>query len=104
MKLQENVLKRNSMRFAAALLAALAGFIGGPNAALAAAPPHHDQAPGFYRLKVGDLEVPAGESASRLDNRKKLLEQLDDLANDLGEVERAKERRPREPASTDTGK
>src|SRR5258706_4560252 len=51
-----NVLKRNSMRFAAALLAALASFAGGPNAALAAAPPHHDQAPGFYRLQVGDLE------------------------------------------------
>src|SRR5437899_4841485 len=52
-----NVLKRNSLRFAAALLAALAIFAGGPNAALAAAPQHHDQAPGFYRLKVGDLEV-----------------------------------------------
>jgi len=26
---------------------------------LAAAPQHHDQAPGFYRLKVGDLEVTA---------------------------------------------
>src|SRR6266849_5002536 len=39
-----NVLKRNSVRF---------------NAALAAAPQHHDQAPGFYRLKVGDLEVTA---------------------------------------------
>ena len=33
-----NVLKRNSMRFAAALLAALASFVAGPNAALAAAP------------------------------------------------------------------
>ena len=54
-----NVLKRNSMRFAAALLAALASFVAGPNAALAAAPQHHDQAPGFYRLKVGDLEVTA---------------------------------------------
>src|SRR5712691_11577867 len=54
-----NVLKRNSMRFAAALLAALAGLVAGPNAALAAAPQHHDQAPGFYRLKVGDLEVTA---------------------------------------------
>src|SRR5713226_759531 len=54
-----NVLKRNSMRFAAALLAALARFVGGPNAALAAAPQHHDQVPGFYRLKVGDLEVTA---------------------------------------------
>src|SRR5260370_33197936 len=30
-----------------------------PNAALAAAPQHHDQAPGFCRLKVGDLEVTA---------------------------------------------
>jgi hypothetical protein len=48
------MLKRISMRFAAALLAALAGFAGGPTAALAAAPQHHDQVPGFYRLKVGD--------------------------------------------------
>jgi glyoxylase-like metal-dependent hydrolase (beta-lactamase superfamily II) len=52
-----NVLKRNSMRFAAALLVALASFVGGPNTALAQAPQHHDQAPGFFRLKVGDLEV-----------------------------------------------
>src|ERR1700687_3550003 len=54
-----NVLKRNSMRFAAALLAALASFVAGPNVALAAAPQHHDQVPGFYRLKVSDLEVTA---------------------------------------------
>src|SRR5260370_35022025 len=54
-----NVLKRNSMRFAGALLAALASFVGGPNAVLAAAPQHHDQAPGFYRMTVGDLEVTA---------------------------------------------
>jgi glyoxylase-like metal-dependent hydrolase (beta-lactamase superfamily II) len=53
------VLKRNSTRFAAALLAALASFGAGPNAALPAAPQHHDQVPGFYRLKVGDLEVTA---------------------------------------------
>src|SRR5258708_11798046 len=59
MKLRLNVLKRNSMRFGAALLAALASFVAGPNAALAAAPQHHDQAPGFYRLNVGDLEVTA---------------------------------------------
>src|SRR6266566_7911410 len=59
MELQGNVLKKNSMRFAAALLAALASFVAGPNVALAAAPQHHDQAPGFYRLKVGDLEVTA---------------------------------------------
>src|SRR5712691_11893603 len=54
-----NVLKRNSVRFAAALLMALASLVAGLNAALAAAPQHHDQAPGFYRLKVGDLEVTA---------------------------------------------
>jgi hypothetical protein len=53
------MLKRNSMRFAAALLAALASLVAAPNAALAAAPHHHDQAPGFYRLQVGDLEVTA---------------------------------------------
>src|SRR6266480_498571 len=53
------MLKTNSVRFAAALLAAVAGLIAGPNAALAAAPEHHDQVPGFYRMKVGDLEVTA---------------------------------------------
>src|ERR1700758_2754605 len=59
MKLQANVPKRNSMRLTAALVAALATFVASPNTALAAAPQHHDQAPGFYRLKVGDLEVTA---------------------------------------------
>ena len=54
-----SVLKRNPMRFAAALLVALASFITAPNAGLAAAAQHHDQVPGFYRLKVGDLEVTA---------------------------------------------
>jgi hypothetical protein len=54
-----HVLKRHSMRFAAALLAALASFVAGPNATLRGAPQHHDQAPGFYRVKVGDLEVTA---------------------------------------------
>jgi glyoxylase-like metal-dependent hydrolase (beta-lactamase superfamily II) len=54
-----NMLKRNSMRFVAAFMAVLASFVAGRNAALAAAPQHHDQAPGFYRLKVGDLEVTA---------------------------------------------
>jgi glyoxylase-like metal-dependent hydrolase (beta-lactamase superfamily II) len=56
---RRNALKRNSMRFAAALLVALASFVAAPNAALADAPQHHDQVPGFYRLKVGDLEVTA---------------------------------------------
>jgi glyoxylase-like metal-dependent hydrolase (beta-lactamase superfamily II) len=46
------------MRFTVALLVMLASSVAGPNAALAAAQ-HHDQVPGFYRLKVGDLEVTA---------------------------------------------
>jgi glyoxylase-like metal-dependent hydrolase (beta-lactamase superfamily II) len=54
-----NVFKRNLTRFAAVLLAALAGLVAAPNEALAASPQHHDQVPGFYRLKVGDLEVTA---------------------------------------------
>src|ERR1700716_459563 len=54
-----NVLKRNSIRFAAVLLEALVSLVAAPNAALAAAPQHHDQVPGFYRRKVGDLEVTA---------------------------------------------
>src|ERR1700730_3609532 len=53
-----NVLKRNPLRFAAALMAVLASFVAGP-AALDAAPQHRDQAPGFYRVKVGNLEVTA---------------------------------------------
>ena len=53
------MLERNSIRFAAALLAALASFVARPNAVLPATPQHHAQAPGFYRLKVGDLEVTA---------------------------------------------
>jgi glyoxylase-like metal-dependent hydrolase (beta-lactamase superfamily II) len=54
-----NVLKRNSMRVAVVLLVVLASFVAAPNAALAAPAQHHDQVPGFYRLKVGDLEVTA---------------------------------------------
>ena len=54
-----NVLKTNSIRFAAAVLIALASFVAAPNAAPAATPQHHDQQPGFYRVKVGDLEVTA---------------------------------------------
>src|SRR6202049_2051267 len=54
-----HVLKRHSMRFAAALLVALASLVVGPNAAPAAAPQYHKQVPGSYRLKVGDLEVTA---------------------------------------------
>ena len=54
-----NVLKRKSIPFVAALLAVLASFVVAPNAALDAAPQHRDQVPGFYRMKVGDLEVTA---------------------------------------------
>jgi len=54
-----NVFKRNLTRFAVVLLAVLASFVAVPSAALAAPPQHHDQVPGFYRLKVGDLEVTA---------------------------------------------
>src|SRR6266849_2722872 len=54
-----NVFKRKSMRFVVALLALLASFVAGPKSAMAATPQHHDQQPGFYRLKVGDLEVTA---------------------------------------------
>src|SRR5260221_380606 len=56
---RRNVLKNHRMRFAAALLAALTSLVAGANAALPAEPQHHDQVPGFYRLKVGDLEVTA---------------------------------------------
>jgi glyoxylase-like metal-dependent hydrolase (beta-lactamase superfamily II) len=45
------------MRCAAALVAALATFVARPNAALTAQPQHQNQAPGFYRVRVGDLEV-----------------------------------------------
>src|ERR1700704_1191765 len=54
-----NVFKRNLTRFAAVLLAAVAGLVAVPNATLDAAPQHRDQVPGFYRLKVADLEVTA---------------------------------------------
>jgi glyoxylase-like metal-dependent hydrolase (beta-lactamase superfamily II) len=61
-----NVFKKKSMRFAAVLLAALAIFVAGPNAAPADAPQHHAQQPGFYRLKVGDLEVTALYDGTRV--------------------------------------
>src|SRR6201988_3626230 len=53
------LLKRNLMRFAAALLVALVSSAVAPNAALTQAPRQHDQVPGFYRQKVGNLEVMA---------------------------------------------
>ena len=51
------MLKGNSKLFAAALLVALASLVAGLTPALAAAPQRQDQQPGFYRMKVGDLEV-----------------------------------------------
>jgi glyoxylase-like metal-dependent hydrolase (beta-lactamase superfamily II) len=51
------LLKSNLKLFAAALLAASS--VVDPSPAFAAAPQHHDQVPGFYRMKVGDLEVTA---------------------------------------------
>ena len=54
-----NVFKRNLARFAAVFLAAAASLVAVPHAVVADAPQHHDQAPGFHRLKVGDLEVTA---------------------------------------------
>ena len=53
------VLKSRSSQIVIAAVAVLAMLLARPNAALAAAPQHHDQVPGFYRLKVGDLEVTA---------------------------------------------
>jgi glyoxylase-like metal-dependent hydrolase (beta-lactamase superfamily II) len=52
-------MKVNSVRFAASLVAALSSLVAGSPPALAAAPQIHDQAPGYFRLKVGDLEVTA---------------------------------------------
>jgi len=52
-------MKLNSMRFVAPLVAALSSLMAGSPPALASAPQIHDQAPGFFRLKVGDLEVTA---------------------------------------------
>jgi len=52
-------MKTTPMRFAAAVLAALSGLVAVSTRALASAPQIHDQAPGFFRLKVGDLEVTA---------------------------------------------
>jgi hypothetical protein len=66
------VLKRNSMRFAAALLAALAIFVASPNAALAAAPQHHDQLQpqgvhvwGSFSSSGELREIPRENNASR---------------------------------------
>jgi len=56
---EERNMKTIPMRFAAALLAALSGLVAVSTPALASAPQIQNQAPGFFRLKVGDLEVTA---------------------------------------------
>src|SRR5712671_5517234 len=58
-----HALERNPMRLVAALVAAL-GWMAGLTPALASAPQIRDQEPGFFRLKVGDLEVTALFDAS----------------------------------------
>jgi glyoxylase-like metal-dependent hydrolase (beta-lactamase superfamily II) len=52
-------MKSRSTQMIIAAVAVLGISLARPNAALAAAPQHHDQVPGFYRLQVGDLEVTA---------------------------------------------
>jgi len=50
-------MKRKSARVAVVLAGFLSISMVGPIAALAGAPQHRDQVPGYFRLKVGDLEV-----------------------------------------------
>jgi len=60
----DNAFKRKSMLFVAALVAALSSLVAGWTPALASAPQVHDQGPGYFRLKIGDLEVTALFDAS----------------------------------------
>jgi len=55
--LSEEHSRLSSAALLMALVAALVGSYAQP--AQAAAPQHHDQVPGFYRMKVGDLEITA---------------------------------------------
>src|SRR5258708_38270667 len=55
----KNMFKSNVVNFASVLLMGLAGSLACATSALPAAPHQHAQAPGFYPLKVGDLEVSA---------------------------------------------
>ncbi len=65
------MLKKNSMRFAAALIAALISFVVGPNAVLAAAPQRHDQvsmrarAPGLAGERWGGCQAASAAQAIR---------------------------------------
>src|SRR5712664_206976 len=54
---REIIMKSMSTRIVIATAAFLGISLAGPMSARGDAPQHHDQVPGFYRLKVGDLEV-----------------------------------------------
>ena len=56
-QMMRNALQNKFASLRAAILVALASFVIVPNVTLAAAPQHHDQVPGFFRIKVGGLEV-----------------------------------------------
>src|SRR5260370_22598693 len=56
---EERNMKTTPMRFAAAPLAPLSGLVAASTPALSSAPQIQNQAPGYFRLKVGDLEVTA---------------------------------------------
>ena len=68
------------------LIAALAASIGLATTALAAAPQHKDQAPGYFRVKVGALEVTAlfdGAGAFQTDWLKGKPEELEKIGDAL---------------------
>ena len=68
------------------LIAALATSIGLATTALAAAPQHKDQAPGYFRVKVGALEVTAlfdGAGAFQTDWLKGKPEELEKIGDAL---------------------
>jgi glyoxylase-like metal-dependent hydrolase (beta-lactamase superfamily II) len=54
----DNVTRRNVLK-GASLLATVAAITGAPSLTLASAPKQHFQAPGFYRMALGDLEITA---------------------------------------------
>jgi glyoxylase-like metal-dependent hydrolase (beta-lactamase superfamily II) len=55
--LREGLLRGRNFHLLALLLVAMHGLVFVSSPAFATAPQHHDQAPGFFRMKVGDLEV-----------------------------------------------
>lgn len=92
------MLNAKSTFLAATLLVALISSVVGPSAR-AAAPQHHDQAPGFYRMKVGDLEVTSlYDGAAVFD-----LHWLTAEAATMGDVETAVHEDPHLLDAGDTG-